>query len=102
MTELVIWAQSVCRSTMALYREVKRLAGVPVTVVVRKNERGEWARQLRESQGQGSGEFVDVVDFGSVDCDPVEVGDAAGGSAGSRQVPRRKRACRLGRFVYNG
>ena len=63
MTEFVIWAQSVCRSTMALYREVKRLAGVPVTVVVRKNERGEWARQLRESQGQGSGEFADVVDL---------------------------------------
>lgn len=41
MTELVIWAQSVCRSTMALYREMKRMAGVPVTVVVRKNERGE-------------------------------------------------------------
>ena len=63
MTELVIWAQSVCRSTMALYREVKRLAGVPVTVVVRKNERGEWSRQLREAQGQGSGEFADVVDL---------------------------------------
>ena len=63
MTELVIWAQSVCRSTMALYREVKRMAGVPVTVVVRKNERGEWARQLREAQGQGSGEFADVVDL---------------------------------------
>lgn len=63
MTELVIWAQSVCRSTMALYREVKRLAGVPVTVVVRQSERGEWARQLRESQGQGAGEFADVVDL---------------------------------------
>ena len=63
MTELVIWAQSVCRSTMALYREMKRMAGVPVTVVVRKNERGEWARQLREAQGQGCGEFADVVDL---------------------------------------
>lgn len=63
MIQLVIWAQSVCRSTMALYREVKRMAGVPVMVVVRKNERGEWARQLRESQGQGSGEFADVVDL---------------------------------------
>jgi len=27
MTELVIWAHSECRSTMALYREEKRLAG---------------------------------------------------------------------------
>ena len=63
MTELVIWAQSVCRSTMALYRAVKRQVGVPVTVVVRKNERGEWARQLRESQGQGGDEFADVVDL---------------------------------------
>lgn len=44
MTELVIWAQSVCRSTMALYREMKRMAGVPVVVVVRQSERGEFVR----------------------------------------------------------
>ncbi len=61
--EIVIWAHSECGSTMALFREVKRLAGVPVTVVVRRSERGEWARQLREAQGQGSGEFADVVDL---------------------------------------
>lgn len=62
MTELVIWAQSICRSTMALYREVKRLAGVPVTVIVRRNERGESAQKIREAQGQGASEFADVVD----------------------------------------
>ena len=62
MTELVIWAQSICRSTMALYREVKRQACVPVIVIVRHSERGECARQIREAQGQGAAEFVDVVD----------------------------------------
>ena len=62
MIQLVIWAQSVCRSTMALYREVKRQAGVPVTVVVRQSKRGERARQMREAQGQGADEFADVVD----------------------------------------
>ena len=62
MRGIVIWAQSVCRSTMALYREVKRQAGVPVTVVVRHSECGECARQMREAQGQGADEFADVVD----------------------------------------
>ena len=63
MTELVIWAQSVCRSTMALYREVKRQAGVPVSVVMRHSERGDCARQMREAQGQGADGFADVVDI---------------------------------------
>lgn len=62
MTELVIWAQSICRSTMSLYREAKRQANVPVTVVVRQSVHGRCARQLRERQGQGADEFADVVD----------------------------------------
>ena len=62
MTDLVIWAQSVCRSTMALYREVKRQSECPVMVIVRKSEQGEAARQLREKQGQGTIEYSDVVD----------------------------------------
>ena len=62
MTDIVIWAQSVCRSTMALYREVKRQGGCRVTVIVRKSTLGEAARQLREKQGQGATAYSDVVD----------------------------------------
>ena len=61
MIRLVIWAQSVCRSTMDLYREVKRLRDdVGVTVVLRRDGRGEDVRKLREAQGQG--DYSDVVD----------------------------------------
>ena len=61
MTKIVIWAQSVCRSTMDLYREVKRLRDdVDVTVVLRRDGRGEDVRKLREAQGQG--DYSDVVD----------------------------------------
>ena len=61
MTKVVIWAQSVCRSTMDLYREVKRLReDVGVTVVLRRDGRGEDVRKLREAQGQG--DYSDVVD----------------------------------------
>lgn len=63
MTELVIWAQSVCRSTMSLYREVKRQCACPVLVVVRQSKHGEAARQLRERQGQAAEAYSDVVDF---------------------------------------
>lgn len=62
MSEIVIWAQSICRSTMALYREVKRQCNALVTVVMRQNERGEYARQVRETQGQQKSDFTDVVD----------------------------------------
>lgn len=61
MTKIVIWAQSVCRSTMDLYREVKRLRDdVGVTVVLRRDGRGEDVRKLREAQGQG--DYSAVVD----------------------------------------
>ena len=61
MTKVVIWAQSVCRSTMDLYREVKKLRDdIGVTVVLRHDERGEDVRKLREAQGQG--DYSDVVD----------------------------------------
>ncbi len=75
MTDIVIWAQSVCRSTMALYREVKRQSGCPVTVIVRRSEHGEAARQLRERQGQGTIAYSDVVD-----------GDWDGGIATGRAI----------------
>lgn len=57
---LVIWAQSMCRSTMALYREVKRLPGIDATVVLRQSDCAEAARRLREMQGQE--DYSDVVD----------------------------------------
>ena len=61
MTKVVIWAQSICRSTMDLYREVKkRRDDIGVTVVLRRDERGEDVRKLREAQGQG--DYSDVVD----------------------------------------
>ena len=63
MTELVIWAQNVCRSTMSLYREVKRQCACPVLVVVRQSKHGEEARRIREKQGQSATAYSDVVDF---------------------------------------
>ena len=63
MTELVIWAQNVCRSTMSLYREVKRQCACPVLVVVRQSKHGEAARRIREKQGQSATAYSDVVDF---------------------------------------
>jgi glycosyltransferase involved in cell wall biosynthesis len=46
---------------MDLYREVKRLRDdVGVTVVLRRDGRGEDVRKLREAQGQG--DYLDVVD----------------------------------------
>lgn len=62
MNEIVIWAQSVCRSTMALYREVKRQSKCPVTVIVRLNACGEAVRVVREAQGQDESAYADVVD----------------------------------------
>ena len=60
MIRLVIWAQSMCRSTMALYREVKRLPGIDATVVLRADDRADATRRLREAQGQEN--YSDVVD----------------------------------------
>ena len=57
---LVIWAQSMCRSTMALYREVRRLPRIDATVVLRQSDCAEAARRLREMQGQE--DYSDVVD----------------------------------------
>lgn len=60
LREIVIWAHSECRSTMALFREVKRLAGVPVAIALWKHGDADDVRVLRESQGQGKGEFADL------------------------------------------
>lgn len=60
MNEIVIWAHSECRSTMSLYREVKRQAAVPVTIALWKHGDGDDIRQLRESAGQCAGEYADL------------------------------------------
>ena len=60
MKELVIWAHSECRSTMSLYREVKRQAGVPVTIALWKYGECDDVRKSREATGQCSGEYADL------------------------------------------
>ena len=58
MRELVIWAHSECRSTMALFREVKRQAGVPVTIALWKSGEADDVRKARELTGQMPGEYA--------------------------------------------
>lgn len=58
---ITIWAQSICRSTMALYREVKRRA--EARVIVREDMEGKEARQFREAMGQCVNGYEDVVDY---------------------------------------
>ena len=60
MKELVIWAHSECRSTMSLYREVKRQAGVPVTIALWKYGESDDVRLSREKTGQCAGEYADL------------------------------------------
>lgn len=60
MKKIVIWAHSECRSTMSLFREVKRQAGVPVAIALWKHGDGDDIRQLRESAGQCAGEYSDL------------------------------------------
>ena len=60
MKELVIWAHSECRSTMSLFREVKRQAGVPVTIALWKYGEGDDIRKSREATGQCAGEYADL------------------------------------------
>ena len=58
--EIVIWAHSECRSTMSLFREIKRQAGVPVTISLWKYGQGDDVRQRRELDGQRIGEYDDL------------------------------------------
>ena len=60
MKELVIWAHSECRSTMALFREVKRLSGVPVTIALWKHGNDDDVRMSRETCGQPAGQYADL------------------------------------------
>lgn len=67
MKEIVIWAHSECRSTMSLYREVKRQAGVPVTIALWQYGDDSEIRSRREATGQRKGEYDDLA--------PVPVGE---------------------------
>ena len=58
--EIVIWAHSECRSTMSLYREVRRLSPVPVKIVLWKHGAGDDVRSRREACGQPPGEYADL------------------------------------------
>ena len=58
--EIVIWAHSECRSTMSLFREIMRLAGVPVTISLWKYGQCDDVRQRREVDGQRVGEYDDL------------------------------------------
>ena len=60
MKDIVIWAHSECRSTMSLYREVKRQAGVPVTIALWKYGERDDVRKSREASGQCAGEYADL------------------------------------------
>lgn len=74
MKEIVIWAHSECRSTMSLFREVRRQAGVPVTIALWKYGEKDDVRRARESTGQDAGEYADLglVPVG----EDVEAGEA--------------------------
>lgn len=60
MKSLVIWAHSECRSTMSLFREVKRQACVPVTIALWQHGDDAEMRLKREATGQGKGEYDDL------------------------------------------
>lgn len=60
VNEIVIWAHSECRSTMSLFREVKRQAGVPVAIALWKYGECDDIRKSREATGQCAGEYADL------------------------------------------
>ena len=60
ISEIVIWAHSECRSTMSLYREVKKQAGVPVTIALWQHGDEADIRAKRVATGQGKGEYDDL------------------------------------------
>lgn len=65
---IVVWAQSRCRSTVGLWRALKRIA--EVKVVVLENEKGKWAEKYRAAQGF-EGDWDDVYDKSAT----IEEGD---------------------------
>ena len=60
MKGLVVWAQSSCRSTMALYRALENALGVPVVVAVWHYEMAPGCKDIRQAVGFRADEFADV------------------------------------------
>lgn len=60
MNGLIIWAYSNCRSTMALYRSVQRLAKCPVKIVLSKADKNCVIPDIRKKVGFREDEFRDV------------------------------------------
>lgn len=60
MNGLIIWAYSNCRSTMALYRSVQRLAKCPVKIVLSKADKNCVIPDIRKKVGFREDEFKDV------------------------------------------
>lgn len=60
MNGLIIWAQSDCRSTMGLYREMQKTAEFPIKVVLWHFEGDGVSSNNRKSVGFCSNEFNDV------------------------------------------
>jgi len=60
MNGLIIWSQSNCRSTMALYRELIRLLGVPSLITLWHYSERKDEPDLREKVGFCHSEFADL------------------------------------------
>lgn len=60
MKQIVIWAHGVCRSTMALYREITQQAEVPVTIALLRYGESDDTRKRREKCGQRVDEYDDL------------------------------------------
>lgn len=60
MNGLVIWAQSNCRSTMALYRELIRELKVPALITLWHYNKCEGDKDIREQVGFSHDEFSDL------------------------------------------
>ena len=60
MNGIVIWSQSNCRSTMALYREMIRELNVPALITLWHYNKGDGDKDIREKVGFSHDEFSDL------------------------------------------
>ena len=60
MNGIVIWSQSNCRSTMALYRELIRELGVPALITLWHYNKCDSDKDIREQIGFSHDEFADL------------------------------------------
>lgn len=67
MNGIVIWAHSECRSTMALYREIRAMAGVPVIITLWHYADYQDRTDARSCAGFRPDEFADL--------NPLPIGD---------------------------